>query len=112
MAAFRTVAFRMAAITYIRPLGAPARTEDEVATHPLPSITNPLADGAPPRAENPLSKVDLFKDGLTGSPNAAARRAALAARLGLPTDMTPNALLAALRVITTPAEYRAAVDDL
>ncbi len=78
----------------------------------LYELLAPLADGAPPRAENPLSKVDLFEDGLTGCENAAARRAALAAHFGLPTDMTPNALLAALRVITTPEEYRAAVDSL
>ena len=59
--------------------------------------------------ENPLSKVDLFEDGLTGGADAREKRDALAQRLGLPTGMTPNALLAALRVLCTYEEYCAAV---
>ena len=61
------------------------------------------------RPVNPLTKADLFADRLTGCAGAAARRNALAAAFSLPPDMTPNALLAALSVITTPEEYRAAV---
>ncbi len=56
-------------------------------------------------AENPLSKTDLYVDGLTGQENSAARRDALAERLGLPAGMTPNALLAALRLLCTYREY-------
>lgn len=59
--------------------------------------------------ENPLSKVDLYQDGLTGSDNSAARRDALALRLGLPAGMTPNAFLAALRYLCTYEEYLALV---
>ena len=55
--------------------------------------------------ENPLSKTDLFLDGLTGGEGSAARRDALAERLGLPTGMTPNALLAALRMLCSYEEY-------
>ena len=62
--------------------------------------------------ENPLSKVDFYEDGLTGTENAAARRDALAAQLDLPPEMTPNALLAALRVVATYDEYKAAVAAL
>ncbi|MBQ7337047.1 MAG: DUF4093 domain-containing protein [Clostridia bacterium] len=56
-------------------------------------------------AENPLCKVDFYQDGLTGAPDSAARRDALAERLGLPVGMTPNALLAALRYLCTYEEY-------
>ncbi len=59
--------------------------------------------------ENPLSKVDLYEDGLTGAPDSAARRDALAEKLGLPAGMTPNALLAALRYLCTYEEYLALV---
>ncbi len=59
--------------------------------------------------ENPLSKTDLYLDGLTGHPDSAARRDALAASLGLPRGMTPNALLAALRLLLTYEEYLSAV---
>ena len=55
--------------------------------------------------ENPLCKVDLYEDKLTGAPDSAARRDALAEKLGLPSGMTPNALLAALRYLCTYEEY-------
>ncbi len=57
------------------------------------------------RLENPLSKTDLYIDGLTGKPDSASRRDAMAERLGLPPDMTPNAFLAALRVLCSYDEY-------
>ena len=61
-------------------------------------------------AENPLSKTDLYEDGLTGGEGSRERRDALCVRLGLPTGMTPNALLAALRVLCTYEEYCALVE--
>ncbi len=60
-------------------------------------------------AENPLSKTDLYEDGLTGSEGSSEKRDALCQRLGLPAGMTPNALLAALRVLCTYEEYCALV---
>lgn len=62
--------------------------------------------------ENPLSKADLYVDGLTGGADSRARRDAVARELGLPCGMTPNALLAALRVLCTYEEYRATVERL
>ena len=56
-------------------------------------------------AENPLSKTDFYEDGLTGGEGSGKRRDALCVRLGLPAGMTPNALLAALRVLCTYEEY-------
>ncbi|MBQ9131255.1 MAG: DUF4093 domain-containing protein [Clostridia bacterium] len=56
-------------------------------------------------AENPLSKTDLYLDGLTGGLDSAARRDAFAQGLGLPAGMTPNALLAALRMLCSYEEY-------
>ena len=61
------------------------------------------------RAENPLSKTDLYEDGLTGGEGSREKRDALCVRLGLPVGMTPNALLAALRVLCTYEEYCALV---
>lgn len=60
-------------------------------------------------AENPLSKTDLYIDGLTGSVDSASKRDALAVSLGLPRAMTPNALLAALKILLTYDEYLDAV---
>ena len=59
--------------------------------------------------ENPLSKTDLYIDGLTGGKDSAEKRDKLCAKLGLPRGMTPNALLAALRVLLTYEEYLALV---
>lgn len=78
----------------------------------LHRLLSPFATNAPVGADNPLSKVDFFEDGLTGTADCAARRAALAAAFALPPDMTPNALLAALRVVATYDEYKAAVERL
>jgi len=63
--------------------------------------TDPLARAR----ENPLSKVDFFRDGLSGGANSAARRDALALSVGLPAGMTANALLEALRLLLTYEEY-------
>ena len=60
-------------------------------------------------SENPLSKTDLYIDGLTGGEDSARRRDELATSLGLPQGMTPNALLAALRILLTYEEYLLAV---
>ena len=59
--------------------------------------------------QNPLSKTDLYEDGLTGGEGSREKRDVLAQKLGLPTGMTPNALLAALRMLCTYEEYCAAV---
>ena len=56
-------------------------------------------------SENPLSKTDLYVDGLTGGEDSAKKRDAIAERLGLPPNMTPNAFLTALRVLCDYEEY-------
>ncbi len=56
-------------------------------------------------AENPLSKTDFYIDGLSGGEQSAAKRDALALSLGLPSGMTANALLAALKILLTYDEY-------
>lgn len=56
-------------------------------------------------SENPLSKTDFYIDGLSGKENSSERRAELAKKLNLPTDMTANALLSALKILITYDEY-------
>ncbi len=60
-------------------------------------------------ATNPLTKADLFTDGLTGGTDSAAKRDALCAKLGLPAGMSANALYEALKLIITYEQYRALV---
>ena len=78
----------------------------------LLQLLAPFSTNAPIGKENPLCKADFYEDGLTGTVDCAARRDLLAAEFALPAGMTPNALLAALRVIATYEEYKAAVARL
>ena len=73
----------------------------------LRDLLAPYADpNAADRAQgHPLTKAELFTDGLTGCPDSARHRDELGARLGLPSGMTPNAFLAALRVLVSYEEY-------
>lgn len=66
-------------------------------------------DGTPEIRQNPLSKTDLYEDGLSGGQDSATARDALAAKFGLPDGMTANALLAALKLVCTYEEYLRAV---
>lgn len=56
-------------------------------------------------SQNPLSKTDLYTDGLCGGEESSQKRDALAKKLGLPSGMTANALLAALRILCSYDEY-------
>ena len=60
--------------------------------------------------KNPLCKADLYEDGLSGRPDSVSRRNELAKKLGLPPDMTANALLAALKILISYEEYLELVD--
>lgn len=65
----------------------------------------PYTEEGEPIEANPISKTDLYIDGLTGGENSKEKRDALAASLGLPPNMTPNALLEALRVVCPYEKY-------
>ncbi|MBR2387250.1 MAG: DUF4093 domain-containing protein [Clostridia bacterium] len=74
-------------------------------------ILSPYSDSAAylKSLENPLSKADLYEDGLSGREDSAERRDKLCEKIGLPKKMTPNALLTALRMIYTYEEYMSLV---
>ena len=63
-----------------------------------------LDENAPDRPAGNLTAADLFALGLSGAPDAAARRAALLRRLDLPEHMGAKALLAALNALYTRTE--------
>ena len=60
-------------------------------------------------ANNPLKKVDLYIDGLTGGENSATKRDEVAKKFGLPEGMSAGALLEALRALASYEEYLAAI---
>ena len=61
---------------------------------------------------DPISSLDLYRDGLSGGEGSATRRQMLARRLDLPTDLSSKALLEAINLLITRAEYEAAVAEL
>ena len=71
----------------------------------LRALFAPFAAETAPRARGGITKADLFALSLSGTPDCAARRDALAARLSLPAGMTPNALLGALNLLMTRDEF-------
>ena len=52
-----------------------------------------------------ITKADMYACGLTGGSDSAKKRDELAVQLGMPKNMTPNALLLALNVILTRDEF-------
>lgn len=64
-----------------------------------------VLDGeAPVREQGNLTPADLYALGLSGTPDAAERRAELLRKLELPEHMSAKALLAALNALYTPEE--------
>ena len=58
-----------------------------------------------------ITKVDFYRDKLTGFDNSANRRDRIALYFNLPTGMTPNALLEALNIVTDKDGYQRAVRE-
>ena len=59
-----------------------------------------------------ITKTDFYLDGLSGGEGSAERRQRLALAFGLPHDMTANALLEALNLLSDREEYRRRVAEL
>ena len=59
-----------------------------------------------------VTKTDFYSDRLSGSESSALRRAALCHLLGLPDNMSANALLAAVNMLCGYDGYRELVDRL
>lgn len=72
----------------------------------------PFASGAERRSGTPVTKTGMYIDGLSGGENASARRAALAAELGLPQDMSAASLLEAINLLGGEEIYRPALARL
>ena len=77
----------------------------------LRSLFLPFADGGLPQGER-ITKLDLYKAGLTGSEDSALRRDMLCKRLSLPDKMSVNALLSALNVCTDKESLLKITDEL
>lgn len=59
----------------------------------------------------PITKADLYALGFTGGKDSQAKRQALLQKLGLPEHMTANAMLEALNILYTRAEFLSAMEE-
>ncbi|MBQ9747615.1 MAG: DUF4093 domain-containing protein [Clostridia bacterium] len=75
----------------------------------LVEALRPFADGGAPDRMT-LTKADLYALGLSGRDDSAKRRAHLAERLALPTNLSANALLQAICMLITEDEFYTALN--
>ena len=75
-------------------------------------LFEPFAGNDPDVRRGEIEKADFYAAGLTGLPDSKAKRDKLAAVLGLPAGLTPNALLRAVQVLCTRAEFEAAAANI
>ena len=87
-------------------LGVEGMPPDVLRTAVLRAGATVLDGNAPVREQGDLTPADLFALGLSGTPDAAQRRAELLKRLDLPEHMSAKALLAALNALYTPEELK------
>ncbi len=94
-------------------LGVEGMSREELIRILSPFILSDASDavGVVKVREN-ITKVDFYRDKLTGFENSSIRRDELAKQFDLPSGMTPNALLDALNIIVTREEYAEAVKKL
>lgn len=58
----------------------------------------------------PITRIDFYRDGLSGGPNSKAKRLALQTALGLPERMTGKQLLRIINMMVSYDEYKALID--
>lgn len=68
--------------------------------------------GEGPPAGEPVTRADLYEDGLSGGSESALLRGRLLRELGLPTRLSAKALLPVLGALLTREEYRALVQKI
>ena len=72
----------------------------------------PETAGSAAETARPVTKQDLFEDGLSGGPDSKARRQALMKKLGLPERLSAGALAEVLGKVVSFEEYKALVKGL
>ena len=93
-------------------LGVEGMTREELIRVFSPFIKNEENEGISPRKEcEMITKVDFYRDKLTGAENSALMRDALARALGLPDGMSANALLEAVNLLCDRSEYEMALEN-
>ena len=76
----------------------------------LLKLLEPFSCDSAEKSMGNITKSDLYRWGLSGRQDSAIARKALLEKISLPTNMTPNAMLAALNILYTRDELEALVN--
>jgi len=71
--------------------------------------TGACEENTPKSSDIGLTKLDFYRDGLSGGENSAALRDRLACELGLPHSMSASALIEAINLLISREQYEAAL---
>ena len=77
-----------------------------ISADTLRTLFAPFESDSKKEGKKKVSKTDLYEDGLTGYPNSADKRNALKKRLGLPQNISTNALLDIINFLYSYEEYK------
>ena len=75
-------------------------------------LLEPFRAGGVPSFCEPVTKLDFFRDGLSGGQDSSEKRKALARELSLPDDLSANALIEAINLICGRDGYILALERL
>ena len=78
----------------------------------LRSVLSPFAALNAGKRTGGVTKTDMYLDGLSGTDGSKERRSEFLGLAGLPSDMTPNAMLDAINMLFTKEEYSAIVSKI
>ncbi len=73
----------------------------------LLKLLEPFSDTAEAKATGGITKADLYRFGLSGRADSAAARKNFLEGIGLPGNMSPNAMLSALNILYSKDELEA-----
>ena len=71
----------------------------------LLTLLSPFCENAGESPKSLITKADLYAYGLSGKADSKEKRALLLKKLGLPCDMTPNAMLSAINILYSKEEF-------
>lgn len=78
----------------------------------LLGLLRPFQSGGVSSPREPVTKLDFFRDGLSGGPDSSEKRRALAMELSLPDDLSANALIEAINLLCGRDGYISALERL
>lgn len=75
----------------------------------LLKLLEPFSDTAMSKPSGGITKADLYRYGLSGREDSAKARAELLESIGMPSNMSPNAMLSALNILYSKDELEALI---